>query len=155
METIRLALILSFAVFVPTTLLFSQSGAAHTDLEFDHIALHVHDLAKSTEFYQQVMGLEQISEPFKDGRHVWFRIGSHSQLHVISGAPADEPHRIDVHLAFHTASLSGFMARLDRMHVTYRDFKGTGKVAPRPDGARQIYFQDPDGYWIEVNDAKS
>jgi len=24
----------------------------------------------------------------------------------------------------------------------------------RPDGVRQIYFQDPDGYWLEVNDSK-
>jgi len=27
-------------------------------------------------------------------------------------------------------------------------------VQLRPDGIQQIYFQDPDGYWIEVNDDK-
>ena len=24
----------------------------------------------------------------------------------------------------------------------------------RPDGVKQVYFQDPDGYWIEVNDGR-
>jgi catechol-2,3-dioxygenase len=24
----------------------------------------------------------------------------------------------------------------------------------RPDGVKQIYFQDPEGYWIEINDDK-
>ena len=28
------------------------------------------------------------------------------------------------------------------------------KITTRPDGVHQIWFQDPDGYWIEVNDAK-
>ena len=28
------------------------------------------------------------------------------------------------------------------------------KVQTRADGVKQIYMQDPDGFWIEVNDAK-
>tara|TARA_R110000868_G_scaffold1389_10_gene10744 strand:+ start:3320 stop:3502 length:183 start_codon:yes stop_codon:yes gene_type:complete len=27
-------------------------------------------------------------------------------------------------------------------------------ITKRPDGVKQIYLQDPDGYWIEVNSAK-
>jgi len=46
------------------------------------------------------------------------------------------------------------MTHLDQMHVKYRNFKGDGKISARPDGIKQIYFQDPDGYWIEVNDDK-
>jgi hypothetical protein len=40
------------------------------------------------------------------------------------------------------------------MHVNYRSFDGSGKVTDRPDGVHQIYLQDLDGYWIEVNDDK-
>lgn len=37
--------------------------------------------------------------------------------------------------------------------VTFYDWPGSGNViTPRPDGFRQIYVQDPDGYWIEIND---
>jgi lactoylglutathione lyase len=140
------------AIFLLGSLLFSQSGTPGKPPEFDHIAIHVRDLGKSVEFYEKVMGLEKIPEPFKDGRHVWFRMGAHNQLHVVGGAPEPSQQPIDNHFAFRVASLTDFMARLDQMQVKYRSFKGDGKITPRPDGVRQIYFQDPDGYWIEVND---
>jgi lactoylglutathione lyase len=143
---------LSLLVFLSASLLFSQSGSPAKPPEFDHIAIHVRDLAKSAEFYERVIGLEKIPEPFKDGRHVWFRMGAHNQLHVVGGATEPSQLPIDNHFAFRVASLTDFMARLDQMQVKYRSFKGEGKITSRPDGVRQIYFQDPDGYWIEVND---
>jgi lactoylglutathione lyase len=143
---------LSLLVFLPASLLFSQFGSSAKPPEFDHIAIHVRDLAKSAEFYEKVIGLEKIPEPFKDGRHVWFRMGAHNQLHVVGGATEPSQQPIDNHFAFRVASLTDFMARLDQMQVKYRSFKGEGKITSRPDGVRQIYFQDPDGYWIEVND---
>jgi len=142
----------SLVVFLSASPLFSQSGAPNKSLEFDHIAIHVRDLGKSVEFYEKVIGLEKIPEPFKDGRHVWFRMGAHNQLHVVGGATEPSQLPIDNHFAFRVASLTDFMARLDQMQVKYRSFKGEGKITSRPDGVRQIYFQDPDGYWIEVND---
>ena len=154
MKITPMACILSLAMSLSASLLFSQSGAAAQPPEFDHIAIHVRDLAKSVEFYEKVMGLEKIPEPFKDGRHVWFRIGAHNQLHVVGGAEDSPKRPIDNHFAFRVASLTDFMARLDQMQVKYRSFKGDGKITSRPDGVRQLYFQDPDGYWIEVNDGK-
>src|ERR1700704_2152389 len=154
MKVPRFTVIVSLVVFLSASLLFSQAGAPSKPPEFDHIAIHVRDLAKSVEFYEKVMGLEKIPEPFKDGRHVWFRMGAHNQLHVVGDATEPSPKRIDNHFAFRVTSLTDFMAHLDQMQVKYRNFKGDGKIAPRPDGVRQIYFQDPDGYWIEVNDGK-
>ena len=84
----------------------------------------------------------------------WFRSGAHQQLHAVGGATEAARHDIDVHSAFRVASLPDFMTHLDQMQVKYRNFKGDGKISARPDGVRQIYFQDPDGYWIEVNDDK-
>jgi lysophospholipase L1-like esterase/catechol 2,3-dioxygenase-like lactoylglutathione lyase family enzyme len=119
----------------------------------DHTTVFVVDLEKSTIFYKDVMKLEQIPEPFKDGKHNWFRIGPHSQLHVVSGAKAIVPHDINIHLAFRVASLPDFMKHLDQLQIKYGNFKGDSKNSQmRPDGISQIYFQDPDGYWIEVND---
>ena len=114
--------------------------------------MYVRDLQKSVEFYEKVMMLEKIPDPFKDGRHIWFRIGAHEQLHVVGGATEPVQHGIDVHLAFRVPSLPDFMTHLDGMHVNYRNSKGDGKISARPDGVKQIYFQDPDGYWIEIND---
>ena len=122
---------------------------------FNHPTVYVVDLEKSTDFYHDVMQLEKIPEPFKDGKHNWFKIGEHSQLHVVSGATAISSHDINIHLAFSVASLPDFMKHLDQLQVKYGNLKGDSKTPQvRPDGVHQIYFQDPDGYWIEVNDDK-
>jgi lactoylglutathione lyase len=122
---------------------------------FNHTTVYVVNLEKSTSFYKDVMQLEIIPEPFKDNRHTWFKIGEHGQLHVVSGAAAISPHDINIHLAFRVASLPDFMKHLDQLQVKYGNWKGDTKAPQlRPDGIQQIYFQDPDGYWIEVNDDK-
>ncbi len=151
---IRFGLLLSLACLVPAALLFSRSAASSNSAEFDHTTVHVRDLQKSADFYEKVFGLERIPPPFKDDQHIWFRVGAHQQLHVVGGAKEVVPHDIEVHFAFRVPSISSFMAHLDQMHVKYRNFAGDGKVAPRPDGVQQLYLQDPDGYWIEVNDNK-
>ena len=122
---------------------------------FNHTTVYVVDLEKSTDFYHDVMQLERIPDPFKDGRHNWFKIGEHSQLHVVGGATAISPHDVNIHLSFRVASLNDFIKHLDQLQVKYGNFKGDSKtVQIRPDGVHQVYFQDPDGYWIEVNDDK-
>jgi lactoylglutathione lyase len=124
-------------------------------LEFDHIAIHVADMQKSAGFYEEILGLERLLEPFHDGLHIWYRIGPHTSLHVIGCAAAASEHPIDCHFAFRVHSLDDFMLHLDAAHVAYRNFNGDGRINVRRDGVRQIYFQDPDGYWIEVNEAKA
>jgi len=135
-----------------TIALLPSRSAAPSRPEFDHTTVHVRDLQKSAEFYEKVMGLEKIAEPFKDGRHIWFRAGAHEQLHVAGGATEAVRRDIDVHFAFRVASLADFTAHLDSMNVKYRNFAGNGKVTVRADGVRQTYLQDLDGYWIEVNE---
>jgi lactoylglutathione lyase len=144
--------ILSLALLLSGSFLFSQSPAPSKPPEFDHIAIHVRDLAKSADFYEKVIGLEKIADPFQDGRHIWFRLGPHSQLHVVGGATEIPVQPIDNHFALRVPSLTDFTARLDKAQVKYRSFTGEGKVTTRPDGVHQTYLQDLDGYWIEVND---
>ena len=154
MKKIRNYFILSLVGFLPVCLL-SQSGTPNRFPEFDHATVHVRDLQKSAEFYEKVMGLERMPEPFKDGRHVWFRIGVQGQLHVVGGATDTTQNDIEVHVSFRVASLPDFMTHLDQMQVKYRNFNGEEKTfTVRPDGVKQVYLQDPDGYWIEVNDDK-
>ena len=151
----RIVLVLSLCAFVRPFAL-CQTPSQGKAPEFDHATVYVRDLQKSANFYDKVLGLERIPEPFHDGRHIWYRIGAHDQLHVVSGANSAEEHDINVHLAFRVADVSDFSSRLDRMAIPYRkSIRGDGKTASvRPDGVHQVYFQDPDGYWIEVNDDK-
>jgi lactoylglutathione lyase len=137
-------------------ILFSLvSVAAAQSPVFNHLALFVTDLQKSSDFYEKVLQLKKIDDPFKDGKHTWFKITEHGQLHVISGAAAIVPHDISGHLSFSVASLADFTAHLDQLNIKYGNFSSEPKkIQLRPDGVKQVYFQDPDGYWIEVNDDK-
>jgi lactoylglutathione lyase len=76
-------------------------------------------------------------------------------LHIVSGAKEDIPHDINIHLAFSVPSLEDFLKHLDQANVKYGNWAGNTKAPQvRPDGIKQVYLQDPDGFWIEVNDDK-
>lgn len=125
---------------------------AQPDTSINHVALYVFDLQKSVDFYKNVLGLQQLPEPFKDGKHVWLRMGPHSQLHIIQGAAKVEPHDKNSHLAFSVKDLKKFMARLDNTGVRYGSWTSDEKrTTARPDGVEQVYLQDPDNFWVEVN----
>jgi catechol 2,3-dioxygenase-like lactoylglutathione lyase family enzyme len=57
-----------------------------------------------------------------------------------------------VHFALTTPDFDAFVGNLDKMKIEYSDWPGTPhKINMRAHGIKQVYFQDPDGYWIEVN----
>ena len=123
------------------------------DTVLNHVALHVYDLKKSNEFYQQIIELDTVPEPFHDGKHTWFAVSSSSKLHLISGAEKETTHDKFSHLCFSVPSLNSFINKLDKEHIPYESWLGAKiSVTTRVDGIKQIFFQDPDGFWIEVND---
>ena len=139
-----IALILSLPVFC-----FAQADKPR----INHVAVCTHNLKKSVAFYSDVMELQKIPNPFKDTVHQWFSIGPGAALHVIAGNCPAEAHDINTHLCFCVKSLPDFMKHLDEYNIKYGDWAGNyKKTLKRADGVTQIYFQDPDGYWIEVND---
>lgn len=121
----------------------------------NHIALHVKDLQKTVAFYQNIIGLDTIPEPFHDGNHTWFSMGS-AQLHLIGKAKEISLQSKQSHICFSVASVEDFTERLKKAGLLYEDVKGqANSITTRADGVKQIYFKDPDGYWLEVNDAKN
>ena len=119
----------------------------------NHIAQYVTNLEKSTEFYQRIIGLDTIPEPFHDGKHTWFSVGPKSHLHLIAGAAFATSHDKNSHLCFSVLSVDAFVANLIKAGVPFEDWPGKAQsVTTRVDGVKQIYFKDPDGYWIEIND---
>ena len=121
----------------------------------NHIAIYVADLKQSTNFYHDLFNLEIAPEPFHDGRHTWFHTGGPGQLHVVSGNTEMDKHNINVHLAFSVKSLPDFIAHLKSEKIKFGNWAQTSETPEvRPDGINQIYLQDPDGYWIEVNNDK-
>ena len=134
----------------------AQIVAAKIKPTLNHIALYVVDLKKSTNFYQHIIQLDTIPEPFHDGRHTWFTIGPISHLHIIQGAKEMLDHEKNSHLCFTVPSVPDFIKVLDTHKIEYENWAGEKmQVTKRVDGVYQIYFKDPDGYWIEINDAKN
>ena len=130
------------------------TGGAGFAVGFDHTALHVADLGRSVAFYERLFGLEEIPAPGDPAVIRWLSLGGGDQLHLIDyGDGSVEPTKA-VHFALRVSDLDALIARVEEMGVPYSDWPGVaGAVSLRGDGVRQIYVQDPDGYWIEVNDA--
>jgi lactoylglutathione lyase len=121
----------------------------------NHMAFYVVDLEKSTAFYRDIVGIDTIPEPFHDGKHTWFRIAEKSHLHLIQGAKAAIPHDKNTHLCFSIPSVDAFIKVLNKHNIDFTNWAGSGRTPTvRVDGVKQIYLQDPDGYWLEFNDAK-
>lgn len=125
-------------------------GQGMTEIAANHMALHVTDPEQSASFYGEVLGLERMP-PRSSPTVVWLRAGGF-ELHLIGGRGVPVQSPAEVHLAFRVPDLEPVMAKLDARSIAWGGFKAeTGTVDTRADGVLQIFFRDPDGYWIEVN----
>ena len=121
---------------------------------FDHMALSVTNLKKSVEFYRKTLGLKEITNKTKQPGIRWMSLGEGKELHLVSTIDGNIEINKAVHMAVKVKDFDAFIERLRSMNITFSDWPGElNVVSVRADGIRQIYFQDPDGYWIEVNSA--
>lgn len=142
-EIFSILIIISFSIMSQTVI---------AQAKITHIAVYVQEIERSSEFYTKVFNFREIEEPFKDGLHVWLNIGNNLSMHIIQ-APW-EPVTINKnnHICFSVPDMVSFISNLNKLNIEYGDWPGNkGKINVRPDGVQQIYIQDPDGYWIEIN----
>lgn len=145
----------SLFAFLLIALCSDQSHAQSKKATLNHIALSVKNLVKSTTFYSKIIQLDTIPEPFHDGKHTWFSIAAHSHLHLIEYSDNIIVPAKGTHLCFSVPSIEEVIQRLDKNNIPYSNWQGENKaVTTRVDGVKQIYLQDPDGYWIEINNDK-
>ena len=139
---------------VITLLTLQLQGQDNTtfNLTFNHLALSVKDENRSADFYGNILKFQEITNRTKmDGRR-WFSLGEGKELHLISTLKENVSVNKAVHLALTTPNFDSFVKMLEKMNVVYSDWPGTlNKINIRADGIKQIFFQDPDGYWIEAN----
>lgn len=123
--------------------------------KMDHTALIVEDLERASQFYGDILGLQEVPRPsnFNFGGR-WFQ-GPDFQIHLIlardTTAPAGFPEggesvRIGRahHIAFEIDDLEKAMAHLRSHHIEI-----VGGPQPRGDGVTQFYVYDPDRNFLE------
>ena len=122
------------------------------NLTFNHLALSVKDVDRSADFYKNVLALKEITNLAKIPDMRWLSLGGNMQLHLISIGNKNIIIDTAIHFAFATQNFDAFLKRLDTLKIPFEDTDGKHHTYNiRADGVKQIYFQDPNGYWIEVN----
>ena len=140
--------------FMLLSAFLTAQETASIKMIYNHSALSVKDVDRSATFYKTILNLQEITNRTKKEGIRWFATGDGKELHLVS--TIKEPVSINkaIHLAFSIADVDfdGFIKTLNNSKITYSDWPGElNKITIRADGIKQIYFQDPDGYWIEVN----
>jgi lactoylglutathione lyase len=132
---------------------FAQAQNKNTKTHINHTAIFVIDIAKSGDFYTHLIGLDTVPEPFHDGKHIWYKTAEHTMLHVIQGAEQKKEYYKNQHTCFTVPNFTSFIQKLNELKWSYEDVAGNkNKITTRVDGVHQIWLQDPDGYWLEIND---
>ncbi len=123
-------------------------------LRLDHIALLVRDLDESAAFYTAIPGISEVPNPMGGKDFRWFEFGPNQRFHMQAGDISRMHVEKNTHFAFSAESeFDAVLAALRENGFTWSDMKGTpGAINVRPDGMRAIFLEDPNGYWIEIND---
>jgi catechol 2,3-dioxygenase-like lactoylglutathione lyase family enzyme len=107
----------------------------------NHVSIHATDLEESTRFYEEFFGMRRVATPDFGYPVQWLEVGE-LQIHLFV-RPAEAP----VH---HHFSLD-----VDDYGSAYAEAKRRGILQgePRrlPDGAVQMYIQDPAGNRVEID----
>ncbi len=123
-------------------------------LRLDHAALLVRDRNRSREFYEHVLGMEEV----ESHGNCWLRSGE-AYLHLLQIYDKDFPHTLNEgayspkelsmghmsHVAFEVED----MATLQR-HLVAQNVAVVCGPRPRLGGGEQLYITDPDGYVVEL-----
>ena len=124
-----------------------------SSVTFNHLALSVIDADQSAEFCKKTLNLKEITNKTENNQIRWLSLGEGKERHLLSFPNDEIKVNRAVHLALTISDFDAFIKKLDAMKVNYSDWMREipNKINIRADGIKQVYFQDPNGYWIEVN----
>lgn len=131
------------------------SYAQEVSRTLNHVTLVVSNFEESAAFYTDLLGLEQIDAAWLLEKQMFLALGDNLELHIGEvGGVEIKPNGFN-HFAIAVDDFDAFLDHLKSEGVVYTRLGGGEDffVSTRPDNVRQTWIADPDGYWIEINDA--
>ena len=115
--------------------------------DLDHVNIRTTDLAGTTAFFTEVLGLTVGWRPAFDFGGAWLYAGDKDVVHLVEVAQASAPSKGSVldHFAFAIDDFEDARRRLEAAGVAYRE-----TAAPNG-GSRQFFITDLNGVNIELN----
>lgn len=113
----------------------------------DHVNIATPDLKATRDFFVDVLGLEEGPRPDFGFPGYWLYAGGRAIVHLQLAQGPVGPSKDSAlnHAAFEVEDLGAVAARLDALGVAYRSF------APPGGAVRQLFLEDPNGVFVEVN----
>ena len=135
-------IILFLIAVILTNLLWAQDSTTFS-LTFNHLAISVKDVNRSSEFYKNILKLKEIENRAKLEGVRWFSTEDGKELHLISIIKEPIVLNKAIHIAFTTSNFDAVIKTLNEMNITYSDWPGNlNKINIRADGIKQIFFQE-------------
>ena len=143
-------------IFILIIIPIIKYGQNINSMKFNHQALLVNDLNQSGDFYNNILGFEEIEVGAgQNPPKRWFKSNDGMEIHLISTKEKLKSIPKGVHMAFSVKNFDLFINNLKGNNINYGNWRGDeNQIQLRNDGYKQIFFQDPQGYWIEVNNVK-
>ena len=139
-------------VIILSLIISTKSQAQPPKVQFDHVGLPVKNLDSSIAFYSGLFALDTIKNPFPGARVRWYLLGGDIQFHLIESPAGKTDEPLFQHLCLSIHSIEEFMKTLKNKNIPYYNGQHViNEINVRGDGVKQLFIQDPDGYWIEVN----
>lgn len=116
------------------------------NVTWNHLALQVKDIEASKTFYKDIIGLTPVTVPDNlKAIRGWFDIGNGQMIHLLAGRTTPVVNDKN------GSHFSIFVDSIDQAEkfLTSKNIEFHKQV--RFDNVTQIYFADPDGYLIELN----
>ena len=144
-------------LLISILLINMKSISQDNNLFFDHQALIVNNLQESGDFYMDILGLQEIPVGAgQDPPKRWFKTNNGKEIHLIQSESKINELPKSIHMAFSPKNFELFISNLKKNEINFSNWKGElNTIQERVDGQRQIWIQDPQGYWIEINDIHS
>lgn len=117
----------------------------------DHVNIATENLAKTRDFFVDVLGFEDGPRPDCGFPGYWLYAGGRAIVHLQLARDPVLPSRGSAlnHAAFEVGDIDAVAARLDQRGVAYR-------MNQVPDSAvRQIFLEDPNGVLVELNSSRT